>query len=116
MEQNTGAKRPAPNRLALVSLLLGISGILSWFYPPLQIIFGASAAITAWLSRRDRRFTGAGIAGFVIGIFCIFLSFFIFFQYMLVYEVARDPANADLIRQVYHQAQEILNHMGTTAQ
>ena len=87
MEQNTGAKRPAPNRLALVSLLLGISGILSWFYPPLQIIFGASAALTAWLSRRDRRFTGAGIAGFVIGIFCIFLSFFIFFQYMLVYNV-----------------------------
>ena len=41
---------------------------------------------------------------------------FIFFQYMLVYEVARDPANADLIRQVYHQAQEILNRMGTTAQ
>ena len=56
------------------------------------------------------------VDGFVIGIFCILLSFFIFFQYMLVYEVARDPANADLIRQVYHQAQEILNHMGTTAQ
>ncbi|MFR5730586.1 MAG: hypothetical protein ACLUD2_00170 [Clostridium sp.] len=72
--------------------------------------------MSAWFSRKEHHFTGAGIAGFVIGIFCILLSFFIFFQYMLVYEVARDPANADLIRQVYHQAQEILNRMGTTAQ
>ena len=79
-------------------------------------ILGASAALSAWFSRKEHHFTGAGIAGFVIGIFCILLSFFIFFQYMLVYEVARDPANADLIRQVYHQAQEILNRMGTTAQ
>ena len=101
MEQNTGAKRPSPNRLARTSLFL---------------ILGASAALSAWFSRKEHHFTGAGIAGFVIGIFCILLSFFIFFQYMLVYEVARDPANADLIRQVYHQAQEILNHMGTTAQ
>ena len=98
MEQNTGAKRPSPNRLARTSLFLGIFAIFSWF------------------SRKEHHFTGAGIAGFVIGIFCILLSFFIFFQYMLVYEVARDPANADLIRQVYHQAQEILNHMGTTGQ
>ena len=116
MEQNTGAKRPAPNRLALASLLLGISGIISWFYTPVQIIFGASAALTAWLSRRGRRFTGTGIAGFVIGIFCIFLSFFIFFQYMLVYNVAQDPANSELIRQVYHQAQEILNSVAPAAQ
>ena len=116
MEQNTGARRPAPNRLARTSLFLGIFGIFCWFYPPVQIILGSAAALSAWLSRRDHHFTGSGIAGFVIGIFCILLSFFIFFQYMLVYEVARDPANADLIRQVYHQAQEILNRMGTTAQ
>ena len=111
MEQNTCAKRPSPNRLARTSLFLGIFAIFSWFYPPVQIILGASAALSAWFSRKEHHFTGAGI-----GIFCILLSFFIFFQYMLVYEVARDPANADLIRQVYHQAQEILNHMGTTAQ
>ena len=116
MEQNIGAKRPAPNRLARTSLFLGIFGIFSWFYPPVQIILGSAAALSAWLSRRDRHFTGAGIAGFVIGIFCILVSFFIFFQYMLVYNVAQDPANADLIRQVYHQAQEILNGMGTAAQ
>ena len=116
MEQNTGAKRPSPNRLARTSLFLGIFAIFSWFYPPVQIILRASAALSAWFSRKEHHFTGAGIAGFVIGIFCILLSFFIFFQYMLVYEVARDPANADLIRQVYHQAQEILNRMGTTAQ
>ena len=109
MEQNTGAKRPSPNRLARTSLFLGIFAIFSWFYPPVQIILGASAALSAWFSRKEHHFTGAGI-------FCILLSFFIFFQYMLVYEVARDPANADLIRQVYHQAQEILNRMGTTAQ
>ena len=114
MEQNTGAKRPSPNRLARTSLFLGIFAIFSWFYPPVQIILGASAALSAWFSRKEHHFTGAGIAGFVIGIFCILLSFFIFFQYMLVYEVARDPANADLIRQVYHQAQEILNRMGTS--
>lgn len=116
MEQNTGARRPAPNRLARTSLFLGIFAIFSWFYPPVQIVLGSSAALSAWLSRRERRFTGAGIAGFVIGIFCILLSFFIFFQYMLVYNVAQDPANADLIRQVYHQAQEILNGMGAAAQ
>ena len=116
MEQNTGAKRPSPNRLARTSLFLGIFAIFSWFYPPVQIILGASAALSAWFSRKEHHFTGARIAGFVIGIFCILLSFFIFFQYMLVYEVARDPANADLIRQVYQQAQELLNRMGTTAQ
>lgn len=116
MEQNTGARRPAPNRLARTSLFLGIFGIFSWFCPPVQIILGSAAALSAWLSRRDRHFTGSGIAGFVIGIFCILLSFFIFFQYMLVYHVAQDPANADLIRQIYHQAQEILNGAMPAAQ
>ena len=116
MEQNTGAKRPSPNRLARTSLFLGIFAIFSWFYPPVQIILGASAALSAWFSRKEHHFTGAGIAGFVIGIFCILLSFFIFFQYMLVYNGAQDPANSELIRQVYHQAQEILNSVAPAAQ
>lgn len=34
MEQNTGAKRPSPNRLARTSLFLSIFAIFSWFYPP----------------------------------------------------------------------------------
>ena len=116
MEQNTGAKRPSPNRLAMTSLFLGIFGIFSWFYPPVQIIIGASAALTAWLSRKDHHFTRAGIAGFIVGIFCILLSFFIFFQYVMVYNVAQDPANSELIRQVYHQAQEIINSVAPAAQ
>ena len=84
MEQNTGAKRPSPNRLARTSLFLGIFAIFSWFYPPVQIILGASAALSAWFSRKEHRFTGAGIAGFVIGIFCILLSFFIFSLVILI--------------------------------
>lgn len=112
MEQNTGARRPAPNRLARTSLFLGIFGIFSWFYPPVQIILGSAAALSAWMSRRERRFTGAGIAGFIIGIACVLLSIFIFSQYMLVYSIAQDPENAALIRQIYQQAQEILNGMG----
>ena len=115
MEQNTGTKRPAPNRLATTSLLVGILGIFSWFYPPVQIILGSAAALSAWLSRKERRFTGAGIAGFIIGIICILLSLFIFSQYVLVYNIAQNPENAELIRQVYNQAQEILNSM-TAAQ
>lgn len=116
MEQNTGTKRPAPNKLAMTSLLLGILGIFSWFYPPVQIILGSAASISAWLSRRDGRFQGAGIAGFIIGILCIVLSLFIFSQYMMVYSIAQDPANADLIRQVYDQAQQILNSIAPAAQ
>ena len=116
MEQNTGASRPAPNKLATTSLLLGILGIFTWFYPPAQLVMGSAAAISAWLSRRGRRFTGAGVAGFIIGIFCILLSFFIFSQFMLIYHIAQDPANTDLIRQVYQQAQEILNSIAPAAQ
>ena len=108
MNQNNEIKRPAPNRLAQTSLLLSILGIFSWFYPPVQIVLGSAATLSAWISRRDRRFTGFGITGFVIGIFCILLSFFIFFQYVLVYSIARDPANAELVRQIYQQAQSIL--------
>ncbi len=115
MQKNNRAKCPAPNRLAQTSLLFSILGIFSWFYPPVQIILGSAAAVSGWISRRDRHFTGCGIIGFIIGIFCILLSFFMFFQYMLVYSIARDPANADLIRQIYRHAQSILNAAGVPA-
>ncbi len=49
---------PPPIDSRGTSLFLGIFAIFSWFYPPVQIILGASAALSAWLSRKEHHFTG----------------------------------------------------------
>lgn len=98
-----------PSRLPVVSLISGIVGLISCCTPPVQMLFGAAACITAYLSKQGKPLRGAALAGMILGVFSIISSLLIFFYYMAAMQILGDPANAAIVREIMQQYQAILN-------
>ncbi len=78
---------------AIISLAIGILGLFSFFYPPAQLLCGASALMLAYLSRREKKLNGLAVAGVVLGILSVLLSLFFFNCFMETLRFMDDPAN-----------------------
>lgn len=112
--QNTTGHAPkAPvNSMAVFSLIAGIMALITFYYPPLQLFLGASAVILAYISKRGGSYSGPSIAGTAIGIFAIICSILIFCLVIYSFNIMKDPANADLIRDIYKQYQDLFKQFG----
>lgn len=98
-------------RLARLSLLIGIGSLLACCTPPWQLFLGSVAAMLAYASKGDRPLSTAARVGLVLGILSIIISILNFACYMYLLQIADDPANAELVRQSYRQAQALFKYL-----
>lgn len=106
------SQKPTVNNMAVFSMIAGILACITFYYPPLQFFMGASAVILAYISRRGKDFSGFSIAGIATGIFSIICSILIFSLIVYSFTLMKDPANADMIRDIYRQYQELFRQFG----
>ncbi|MGL5437772.1 MAG: DUF4190 domain-containing protein [Lachnospiraceae bacterium] len=112
-EHTTGnSPKTSINSMAIFSLVAGIMACITFYYPPLQLFLGASAVILAYISKNGRGFSGLSIAGIATGVFSIISSILIFSLVVYSFSIMKDPANADMIRDIYRQYQEIFKQFG----
>lgn len=97
--------------LSIVSLILGIFAIMSCISPPVQLLFGAMALMTAYLSRNRKRLTGPAVAGTILGILGIIFSILLFIYFMATVRLMDDPANIALFQQAMSQYQDLINSL-----
>ncbi|GEM_PF-994861 len=100
------------NSMAIFALVAGIMACVTFYYPPLQLFLGASAVLLAYISRNGNSYTGLSIAATATGIFSIICSILIFALLVYSFRIMKDPANADMIRDIYKQYQEIFKQFG----
>lgn len=93
---------------ATISLLCGILGIFSFFYPPIQLIFGSSALILACVSKNCGSWRGPAIAGIILGILSIISSFVIFREYVWLMDLLDDPASSAEIKALFEEYRELI--------
>lgn len=91
-----------------ISLMCGILGIFSFFYPPIQLIFGSSALILSYLSRNCGSWRVSAIAGIILGILSVICSFVIFKEYMWIMGLLEDPAHSAEIREMFLEYRELI--------
>ena len=100
-----------PNRMAIVSMICGIIGILllcCCVAFPASIILGVAAITLAILSRKGEPFSGYAIAGLTLGIFALILGIAEFVYLMAVNMLLRDPQWAPFFDEVMEQYQELV--------
>lgn len=110
-QKNTLNLEKLSGTFALVSLILGIFALMSCISPPVQLLFGAAALMSSYLSRNGKRLTGPAIAGGVLGILGIIFSILIFIYFMATVRLMDDPANIALFQQAMSQYQELINSL-----
>lgn len=88
--------------------LCGILGIFSFFYPPIQLIFGSSALILAYVSKNSGSLHGSAIAGIILGVLCIIISFVIFKEYIWVMDLLDDPASSAEIKEMIQMYRDLI--------
>lgn len=93
MEQPASKLSSMSGTFAIISLAIGLLGLISFFYPPAQLLCGAAALILAYLSRIGRKLSGLAIAGIILGTISIVLSIFFFQCYIAAVRFMDDPAN-----------------------
>ena len=111
MGQNFGQPTSIYNKLSTASMLLGILSIVCWCSPPVQFTLGAFALMLSWLGKNGKPMTPRAAVGSVTGGIAIVLSLFIFMQFIMALEMAKDPENLSLIREVYRQTKELMDGM-----
>lgn len=92
---------------AAVSLILGFAALVSCCAPPMQFLCGASAVMTAVLSRKEH-LSGMARVGLILGILSILCSIFVFVQYVIAMRLMSDPANAVLVKEAARYYEEIM--------
>lgn len=98
-------------RLARLSLILGLCSILTCCDPPWQLFLGSVAAMLAYASKGDRSLSTAAWVGLVLGILSILISILNFACYMYMLKYADDPANVEMVRQIYRQTQALFQYL-----
>lgn len=72
------------NTMAVISMVLGIIGVLACCAFPVAILFGVAAVVLAILSKKGKPFSGFAIAGLVLGIIAVLLGLLMFAYIMIV--------------------------------
>lgn len=108
-QNNTPNLGKMSGTFSVVSLIFGIFALMSCISPPIQLLFGAMALMTAYLSRNEKRLTGPAVAGTVLGILGIIFSILIFIYFMATIRLMDDPANMALFRQAMSQYKELID-------
>ncbi|HIT65384.1 MAG TPA: DUF4190 domain-containing protein [Candidatus Ventrimonas merdavium] len=114
MNETPHAGKPLSQRLPLFSLLAGIIGILFCCTPPVQLILGAAAVLLAWVSKNGRPYTRQSKAGLILGILSILCSILVFGNFVMAMNLIEDPANAELIRDLYDQTRDLMESIAAT--
>lgn len=94
------------NRMALISMLCGLFGVLSLFCCiafPLSILLGVAGIVLSFLSKKGGPFTGLAIAGLVLGIIAVLLGVAECVYLILLNSMLQDPATANLFEQLIEQ-------------
>lgn len=102
------------NKLPTLSIMVGIFGLTSCCYPPLQLVLGAAAVMLAYLSKNGKPLSAPAVAGTVLGVASIVLSIFIFLQYIWVMDLMADPANSAMMKEVFRQYRELFDSISQT--
>lgn len=116
---------PVPSeKYAVCSLICGIIGvILSLFYLPVSLLIGgnypaglicgAGGIVLALMARNAdpnprKAIPSKAVAGILLSIFAIVLTFFFFSQLIQFYDLLRDPVKGPQINQFLYQFQQHL--------
>ena len=83
---------------ATTSLLCGILGIFSFFYPPIH----------AYVSKNSGSLHGSAIAGIILGVLCIISSFVIFKEYIWIMDLLDDPASSAEIKEMIQTYRDLI--------
>jgi hypothetical protein len=109
-------------QISYLSVAAGVASLLSFFNPPIGLLFGGSAILLALLTRFcNQKFSGTAVAAMILGIFGVLISILIFFNYLFVMRILdnpealisqiSDPAAAQQIRDMLSQYRELLNSL-----
>lgn len=110
-QPSAGNGNPLSARLPIFSLITGLLALISCCTPPMQMLLGASAIMLAYLSKQSSPQNGMARTGLILGILSVLCSLVIFFQYMAVMKLMRDPVNADFIKEVIRQYQAAMEYL-----
>lgn len=102
------------DKCPLFSLLAGILGMTSCCSPPIQLVFGMTAILLAYLSKNGKPRTSMAMFGTVLGVISVIISLLVFGQYVFAMHLMEDPANASLVKEVFQQYQGIMNSIMET--
>ena len=95
---------PAPNKtnnLAVVSMIVGIFGLVFCCFPPLQFSLGVAGIVLVIFSKRGKPWSGFAIAGLVLSILSLLISLAVFAYGLKIAGMMKDPQYAPLFNDVY---------------
>lgn len=96
-----------PNTFATLSLVSGIFALISCCFPPTQLLFGAAAIMLAVVSKKGGPYSGAAMAGMILGILSVICSILMFINFVVTMQLMKDPANAQIVNQVMEQYESL---------
>ncbi len=114
MVQNLKSDSQNSEKKTMINLGI-VSVILSWIscvFPPTQLLFGAAASLFAYISKKDRKFTGVELTVFVAGIISIGVSVILFGLVMFSMDIMKDPQYASLVEESLQQYEALFDAMG----
>lgn len=113
MEQNhIQPPNQKPGNLPLFSMIVGIFALFACMSPPMQLLFGSTALMIAYLSRQGRPMAGPAVAGSIMGICGILCSFLMLGFYVLTIRMMDNPEYVAMQRAVMQQYQEMMDAFG----
>lgn len=111
------ANHPQPSNrklstLTLFSMIAGIMALFACMSPPVQLLFGSTALITAYMSRRGRPMAGPAVAGTIMGICGILCSFLMLGFYVFTIRMLDNPDYVAMQREILKQYQDMMDAFG----
>ena len=110
-----GKNFTSSERLGTCSMIAGIIGIVcSLFYLPTGLVCGVIGILLALMARNAdmsprKAFNARSIAGLVLSVIAITLTFFFFYALASYYEALSDPVTGPQINEFINRLQEQLN-------
>ncbi len=111
MEPN---RLPSPqnkkNFFSLLSITAGIFALFACVSPPMQLLFGATALMMAYISKNNERSLPVpAFVGSLLGIAGIFCSFAVLGLYVMTIRMLDDPGYVAMHREFMRQYQDMIN-------
>ncbi|MCI8659949.1 MAG: hypothetical protein HFG54_06855 [Lachnospiraceae bacterium] len=98
--------------LPLFSMIVGVFALFACMSPPMQLLFGSTALIIAYLSRQGRPMSGPAVAGTIMGICGILCSFVMLGFYVLTIRMMDNPDFVAMQREIMKQYQDMFDAFG----
>ena len=104
---NPATQKKPQNNMALASMIVGILALISCCTPPLQFLLGITALLLAVFSKKGQPFSGFAIAGLILSILSLIISFLMVLYIVWAFKLMSDPQYAPILDEVMELYQQM---------